>query len=123
MADNDYAVGQVAETIAGGRAAGSTLVFVVEDDAQNGADHVDARRSLALVAGVGVKQGALVGRGDEAQDFSVEDHLDTAHFNAALWAGLGDGPEPAARSGADRRAHRDALASATPTCRTQVGAR
>lgn len=65
MADNDYAVGQVAETIAGGRAAGSALVFVVEDDAQNGADHVDARRSLALVAGVGVKQGALVSRGDE----------------------------------------------------------
>ena len=60
MADNDYAIGQVVETIAGSHAAGSTLVFIVEDDAQNGADHVDARRSGALVAGAGVRQGAVV---------------------------------------------------------------
>ncbi|MBO0750035.1 MAG: hypothetical protein J2O44_06360, partial [Porphyrobacter sp.] len=31
------------------------------------------------------------------QDFSVEDHLDTEAFNAALWRGLGTGPQPAAR--------------------------
>ena len=186
MADNDYAVGRVIETIAQGQAAGSTLVFVVEDDAQNGADHVDARRSLALVVGATVRQGALVSTryttvnvlhtiesvlglkpmglndglampmadlfdpsttawtyravaadvlrrtalpiaGDrfastatsavscpvrsagwwaaamKGQDFSVEDHLDTARFNAAFvgrarpWAGAdhADGGEPA----------------------------
>jgi DNA-binding beta-propeller fold protein YncE len=60
MADNDYAIGLVVERIARGKAADSTLIFVIEDDAQNGADHVDARRSLALVAGRYVRQHALV---------------------------------------------------------------
>jgi DNA-binding beta-propeller fold protein YncE len=60
MADNDYSVGLVVETIAHSRFAGSTLIFVIEDDAQNGADHVDARRSIALVAGATVRRNALV---------------------------------------------------------------
>ena len=60
MADNDFAVGTVVERIARGKAADSTLVFVIEDDAQNGADHVDARRSVALIAGPYVRQHALV---------------------------------------------------------------
>lgn len=60
MADNDYSLGLVVETIAHSTVRGSTLVFVIEDDAQNGADHVDARRSVALVAGPMVKQNALV---------------------------------------------------------------
>jgi DNA-binding beta-propeller fold protein YncE len=60
MADNDYSLGMVVERIARGRAADSTLIFVIEDDAQNGADHVDARRSLALVVGPYVRHNALV---------------------------------------------------------------
>jgi DNA-binding beta-propeller fold protein YncE len=60
MADNDYAVGMVLETLAKSPFRDSTMVFVVEDDAQNGADHVDARRSIALVAGAYVKQKTLV---------------------------------------------------------------
>jgi hypothetical protein len=36
------------------------LIFVIEDDAQNGADHVDARRSPAFIIGPYVRQGALV---------------------------------------------------------------
>ncbi len=60
MADNDYAVGLVIEAVAHSPVADSTLVFVVEDDAQNGADHVDAHRSLALVAGPYVRHRALV---------------------------------------------------------------
>jgi DNA-binding beta-propeller fold protein YncE len=60
MADNDYAIGKVVERIASGKAAGTTLVFIIEDDAQNGADHVDARRSVALIAGPYVRHGALV---------------------------------------------------------------
>lgn len=60
MADNDYTLGQVVETIAHGSARQSTLVFVIEDDAQNGADHVDARRSVAFVVGPYVRQRALV---------------------------------------------------------------
>jgi DNA-binding beta-propeller fold protein YncE len=60
MADNDYSLGLLVERVARGKAASSTLIFVIEDDAQNGADHVDARRSFAFVVGPYVRRGALV---------------------------------------------------------------
>ena len=60
MADNDLSIGKVVATIARSRFASSTLIFIVEDDAQNGADHVDAHRSFALVAGPYVRHKALV---------------------------------------------------------------
>ena len=60
FADNDYALGLVAEKIAHSRYAGDTLIFVVEDDAQNGPDHVDAHRSLAYVIGPYVKHRAVI---------------------------------------------------------------
>ena len=60
-ADNDYAVGLIVERVAKSpHYSGNTLVFVVEDDAQDGPDHVDAHRSIAFVAGPYVKQGAVV---------------------------------------------------------------
>jgi DNA-binding beta-propeller fold protein YncE len=59
MADNDYAVGLVLQKVAASPYAKDTVVFVIEDDAQNGADHMDAHRTVALVAGAYVKQGAL----------------------------------------------------------------
>src|SRR6266550_1213789 len=60
-ADNDYAVGRIVEKVAKSkRYSGNTLVFVMEDDAQDGPDHVDAHRSIAFVAGPYVKQGAVV---------------------------------------------------------------
>ena len=62
-ADNDYAVGRIVEKVAKSkRYSGNTLVFVVEDDAQDGPDHVDAHRSIAFVAGPYVKQGAVVSK-------------------------------------------------------------
>lgn len=60
IGDNDYAVGLIVEKVAHSRYAKDTLIFVVEDDAQNGPDHVDAHRSIAFVVGPYVKQGALV---------------------------------------------------------------
>ncbi len=197
MADNDYALGMVVESIAKSRFADSTLVFVIEDDAQNGADHVDARRSVALVVGAAVKQKAVVsshyttvnmlrtieavlglpplGLNDalaspmadlfdpalkgwsfeakasdvlaatqlpipkdhfvaklaldsahlphdaaywteamKGQDFHIEDHLDTAAFNKALWRGLGCGPEPTSRPGEDLRTDRQSVLTLTP---------
>ncbi len=60
LADNDYAVGLLVEKVANSRYKDDTLVFVIEDDAQDGADHVDAHRSIAFVAGPYVKQGALI---------------------------------------------------------------
>jgi hypothetical protein len=62
MADNDYAVGLVMEKVAHSKYAKDTLIFVIEDDAQNGPDHVDAHRSIALVVGPNVKQGAVVSK-------------------------------------------------------------
>ena len=62
MADNDYALGVLMETVAKSAIAGETLIFVVEDDAQNGGDHVDAHRSIAFVVGPYVKRPAVVSR-------------------------------------------------------------
>ncbi len=60
FADNDYAIGMVMEKLSKSPFAGNTLVFVVEDDAQDGPDHVDAHRSIAYVIGPYVKHNAVV---------------------------------------------------------------
>ncbi|OYY72556.1 hypothetical protein [Sphingomonas sp. 28-63-12] len=60
MADNDYAIGLVVERVAQSKFRDSTLIFIIEDDAQNGTDHVDARRSIAFIVGPYVRQHALV---------------------------------------------------------------
>lgn len=60
VADNDYAVGLLIQSIAESVYANDTLIFVVEDDAQDGGDHVDSHRSVALVAGPYVQQRAVI---------------------------------------------------------------
>jgi DNA-binding beta-propeller fold protein YncE len=61
VADNDYAVGLVAERIANSRQyKDNTLIFVIEDDSQDGGDHVDSHRSVAFVIGPYVKHNAVV---------------------------------------------------------------
>jgi hypothetical protein len=60
QADNDYAVGLLVQKIAGSMYANDTLIFVIEDDAQDGADHVDSHRTTAFVAGAYVKQQTVV---------------------------------------------------------------
>jgi DNA-binding beta-propeller fold protein YncE len=182
VADNDYAVGRLIEAVAASRYRDSTLIFVVEDDAQDGPDHLDAHRTTAFVAGPYVKQGTVVSAryttvnmlrtieevlglqpmsiydahqrpmsdifdlkqegwsfhaapsdclrdtgltlpaaGGEAApppcpgehaasywdeqtkgyDWSQEDRIPADAFNRVLWAGLGHGPYPTARSGKD----------------------
>jgi DNA-binding beta-propeller fold protein YncE len=59
MADNDYALGMVVEGITKSRFWAQTAIFVVEDDAQNGPDHVDSHRSPALVISPFVRRGAI----------------------------------------------------------------
>jgi YVTN family beta-propeller protein len=49
VAENDVALGRLVETISTSRSWKDSAIFVVEDDAQNGPDHVDAHRSVALV--------------------------------------------------------------------------
>ncbi len=48
-ADNDYAVGEIAQAVSHSPFWKSTAIFIVEDDAQNGPDHVDSHRSTAYV--------------------------------------------------------------------------
>jgi YVTN family beta-propeller protein len=49
VADNDLAVGRLVEAVSHSAFWDDTAIFILEDDAQNGADHVDAHRSGALV--------------------------------------------------------------------------
>jgi hypothetical protein len=67
------------------------VIFVIKDDAQDGPDHVDSHRTVALVAGAYVKQGALV----------------STQYN---WEGLmGDRPYPTAPTGTDLSQDREEL--------------
>src|SRR5204863_7604138 len=59
VADNDLALGQVIERLSLSAAWSSLAVFVLEDDAQNGPDHVDAHRSVLLVASPYAKSGVV----------------------------------------------------------------
>ena len=58
-ADNDQAVGMIVEGISKSQFWGSTAIFVLEDDAQNGPDHVDSHRSPAFVISPYVKRHAV----------------------------------------------------------------
>ena len=49
IADNDLAIGRAVEAISHSAYWSDTAFFILEDDAQNGADHVDAHRSLGIV--------------------------------------------------------------------------
>ena len=60
VAQNDAALGLIVETIAKSPIWGESLILVTEDDAQNGPDHVDATRTVALAAGPYVKRNSLI---------------------------------------------------------------
>jgi DNA-binding beta-propeller fold protein YncE len=60
LADNDYAVGLLVEKVAKSPFAKDTLIAIIEDDSQDGPDHVDSHRSIAFLVGPYVKQGAVV---------------------------------------------------------------
>jgi YVTN family beta-propeller protein len=49
IADNDAALGRIVDAISHSKFWPQTAIFILEDDAQNGADHVDAHRTLAFV--------------------------------------------------------------------------
>ncbi|HSE17342.1 MAG TPA: bifunctional YncE family protein/alkaline phosphatase family protein [Pyrinomonadaceae bacterium] len=60
IADNDYALGLMVEAVSNSAYWKDTAIVVVEDDAQDGPDHVDAHRSVALVISAYNKPGVLV---------------------------------------------------------------
>jgi YVTN family beta-propeller protein len=59
VAENDTAVGRVMEAVSHSRIWKESAIFVLEDDAQNGPDHVDAHRSIALVVSPFAKRKAV----------------------------------------------------------------
>ena len=59
VADNDLAFGRIVEAISHSKFWAQTAIFVVEDDAQNGPDHVDAHRTIAYVISPFVKRGSV----------------------------------------------------------------
>ncbi|HKX83958.1 MAG TPA: hypothetical protein VJL58_07060 [Pyrinomonadaceae bacterium] len=60
VAENDYAVGRLVEEVSKSPYWKETAIFVVEDDAQDGPDHVDAHRSPGFVISAYNRRGALV---------------------------------------------------------------
>jgi hypothetical protein len=83
QADNDYATGRLIDRVAHSRYAGSTLIFSIEDDAQDGPDHVDAHRTTAYVAGPYVKHAAVVSNFYTTVSMvrTIEDVLGLEHLN------------------------------------------
>jgi DNA-binding beta-propeller fold protein YncE len=69
VADNDLALGRVVEAVSNSPYWDDTAIFVLEDDAQDGADHVDAHRSIAFVV-------SKYSPGSDAQPY-VEHHFYT----------------------------------------------
>jgi len=59
VASNDLALGRIVEEVSKSKLWPETAIFVIEDDAQNGPDHVDAHRTVGLVVSPYTKRGCL----------------------------------------------------------------
>ena len=57
VAENDQALGRIVEAVSHSKFWPQTAIFVIEDDAQNGPDHVDAHRTVGLVLSPYVRHG------------------------------------------------------------------
>jgi YVTN family beta-propeller protein len=83
QADNDYATARLIERVAHSPYKDNTLIFSIEDDAQDGPDHVDAHRTTAYVVGPYVKHGAVVSSYYTTVNMirTIEDVLGLEHLN------------------------------------------
>ncbi len=59
VAENDLALGRLVEAATRSKFWPQTAIFVIEDDAQNGSDHVDAHRTIAFVVSPYVRRGSV----------------------------------------------------------------
>ncbi len=59
VADNDLAFGMLVEAVSKSKFWAQTAIFVVEDDAQNGPDHVDAHRTIAFAISPYIRRGGV----------------------------------------------------------------
>jgi YVTN family beta-propeller protein len=60
IGSNDHALGELVEAVSHSKYWNDTAIFVVEDDAQDGADHVDAHRTVAQIISAYTRPGAVV---------------------------------------------------------------
>lgn len=83
QADNDYAVGRLVDKVDHSRYKSDTLILIVEDDAQDGADHVDAHRSTTYVVGPYVRQKTVVTQHYTTVNLlrTIEDSLGLQHLS------------------------------------------
>jgi YVTN family beta-propeller protein len=83
QADCDLALGLMIESVANSRYASDTLFIVIEDDVQDGPDHLDSHRGTAFVVGPYVKKGAVIRtRYSQVSALrTIEDILGTEHIN------------------------------------------
>src|SRR5262249_59443530 len=83
QADDDLAVGLVAQAVASSPYAKDTVIIVTEDDCQDGPDHVDSHRATAYVVGAYVKRGAVISTHYSQVNAlrTIEDLLGTQHLN------------------------------------------
>ncbi len=84
QADCDLALGLMVEAVANSPYADSTLIVAIEDDVQDGPDHVDSHRGTIFFAGPYVKQGGEVVNTRYSQVNllrTIEDILGTEHIN------------------------------------------
>ena len=59
VADNDLALGRIVESLSKSRFWSKTLILVTEDDAQDGLDHIDGHRTIALAIGPNIRRSAI----------------------------------------------------------------
>ncbi len=79
MADNDAALGQLVEAVSKSKFWATTAIFVLEDDAQNGPDHVDSHRSPAYVISPYTR-----GRGIDSSMYNTVSMLRTMEYILGL---------------------------------------
>ncbi len=134
VADNDLAAGRIVEAISHSQFWDDTAIFMLEDDAQAGADHVDAHRSLALVISKYAPHGPSGAPFVDSRFYStvsvvrtIESLLDLPPMNnndafssliSTLFTGPGDQPAFALDS-----SNRDNELIYTANVKTAVGAR
>ena len=83
QADNDYGTARLIDRVAHSPFKDSTLIFILEDDSQDGPDHVDAHRSTTYIVGPYVKHAAVISAYYTTVSLirTIEDVLGLEHLN------------------------------------------
>jgi len=83
IADNDYTLGKIVETVSKSPYWSTTAIFVIEDDSQNGPDHIDSHRSIAYIISPYTQRKALVSTNYNTVNMvrTIEDILGLDHLN------------------------------------------